>query len=128
MDRRRWIAQAGGMIALAHPGMQAGGQVPRLTVRDEFPIARDRVYLNNASVHPMSTSTRRAVEAYFKGRNEGSSSSGTPDVPVDVANVKALFAALIARREQTSRSFPARPLVRISSLLASGSPSRAATS
>ena len=95
MDRRRWIAQAGGMIALAHPGIQAGGETPRLTVRDEFPITRDRVYLNNASVHPMSTSTRRAVEAYFKGRNEGSSSSGTPDVPVDVANVKALFAALI---------------------------------
>lgn len=89
------------MIALAHPGMQASGASPSpspSSIRDEFPIARDRVYLNNASVHPMSTSSRRAVEAYLQGRNEGAASTGTPDVSVDVANVKALFASLIGAR------------------------------
>jgi selenocysteine lyase/cysteine desulfurase len=43
----------------------------------------------------MSTSTRRVVEAYFKGRNEGSGARGTPDVFVDIPRVKALYAALI---------------------------------
>src|SRR5262245_39526894 len=92
-DRRQWMAQVGGMLALVHPGL-ARALAPQ-SIRDEFPIARDRVYLNNASVHPMSTSTRRAVEAYFKGRNEGAAPRGTPDVPVDVAKVKTLYASLI---------------------------------
>lgn len=105
-DRRQWIAQAGSLMAFAHPGMagarwwadesaRGGGSALPPSIRDEFPIVRDRVYLNNASVHPMSTSTRRAVEAYFKARSEGAAPDGSPDVPVDVAKIKALFASLI---------------------------------
>src|SRR5262245_58127514 len=40
----------------------------------------------------MSTSTRRVVDAYFEGRNHG---APTPDVPVDIPRVKALYAKLI---------------------------------
>jgi selenocysteine lyase/cysteine desulfurase len=66
------------------------------SVRDDFPLAQRRVYLNNASIHPMSTSTRRVVEAYFETRNRGTSDdSATPDVPVDLPRVKALYASLV---------------------------------
>ena len=104
--RRDWMIQAAGMVAVSGLGPRAPiswpGEPPGLsansspeTIRDQFPITRHRVYLNNASVHPMSVSTRRVVEAYFKGRNEGAPPAGTPDVPVDVPHIKGLYAALI---------------------------------
>ncbi|HEY7475762.1 MAG TPA: aminotransferase class V-fold PLP-dependent enzyme [Vicinamibacterales bacterium] len=68
-------------------------------VREEFPLAAGRTYLNNASVHPMSLSTRRAVQAYLEARTTGSPETGTPDPRVPVARVKSLFASLIGARE-----------------------------
>src|SRR5262245_66041561 len=97
-SRRDWIAQAVSLLAVAglrrDDGSVGGGREvgSAPTIRDEFPIVKNRVYLNNASVHPMSTSTRRVVDAYFEGRNHG---APTPDVPVDIPRVKALYAKLI---------------------------------
>jgi len=106
-SRRDWIGQAGSLLALA--GLRPRGHAwsndsvataaATLTpaeIRDEFPIAERRVYLNNASIHPMSSSTRRVVESYFTARNRGTNDeSASPDVPVDLPRVKALYAALI---------------------------------
>ena len=106
-SRRHWIGQASSLLAVAGFGTRGShGSVSELTttsreltlasIRDEFPIAQRRVYLNNASIHPMSTSTRRVVEAYFEARNLGTKDdSASPDVPVDLPRVKALYAALI---------------------------------
>ena len=72
------------------------GRFTPAAIRDDFPIAQRRVYLNNASIHPMSTSTRRVVEAYFETRNRGTNDeSASPDVPVDLPRVKALYAKLL---------------------------------
>jgi len=107
-SRRDWIGQASGMLAAAGMGGRGAhgwwGESNRRSaerftpsaIRDEFPIAERRVYLNNASIHPMSTSTRRVVEAYFEARNRGTKDDGaSPDVPVDLPGVKALYASLI---------------------------------
>ena len=104
-SRREWMIQAGvvAVSGLRPPDtLKWAGAPPSASannspasIRDEFPITRHRVYLNNASVHPMSVSTRRVVEAYFRGRNEGSPPAGTPDVPVDVPRIKGLYASLI---------------------------------
>jgi hypothetical protein len=65
------------------------------SIRDEFPFSQTCTYLTNAYVHPMSVSTRRAVQQFAEGRTTGSPETHTPDVPVPVAGVKALFASLI---------------------------------
>lgn len=104
-SRRDWIAQAGSMLAVSGVNVsraprwldEPADAVHRSASlsRDEFPITKHRTYLNNASVHPMPLSTQRAVANYFAQRSEGSAADGTPDVPVSVPNVKALYASLI---------------------------------
>src|SRR6185503_17827183 len=104
-SRRHWIGQASRLLAAAGFGTRGSYGVSDestattgtpASIRDEFPIAQRRVYLNNASIHPMSTSTRRVVDAYFETRNRGTTDdSASPDVPVDLPRVKALYAALI---------------------------------
>jgi selenocysteine lyase/cysteine desulfurase len=107
-SRRDWIGQTSSFLAVAGLGMPgshgllneslvAGAErFTAAAIRDEFPIAERRVYLNNASIHPMSTSARRVVEAYFSARNRGTDDeTASPDVPVDLPRVKALYAALI---------------------------------
>jgi selenocysteine lyase/cysteine desulfurase len=91
INRREWLARTGGFICVS--------ALEPTTIRDEFPLAASRVYLNNASVHPMSLSTRRAVQAYLDARTTGSPETGTPDPRVPVARVKSLFASLIGARE-----------------------------
>jgi selenocysteine lyase/cysteine desulfurase len=101
ISRREWFVRTGqlaGTAALAPASMSdPGAPIPR--IRDEFPLASARTYLNNASVHPMSVSTRRAVQAYFDARTSGSPDNGTPDPRVPVQRVKAQFASLIGARE-----------------------------
>jgi selenocysteine lyase/cysteine desulfurase len=92
INRREWLARTGGLIAI--PALDGP-----ISLRDEFPLAASRVYLNNASVHPMSVSTRRAVQAYLDARTTGSPETGTPDPRVPVARVKSLFASLIGARD-----------------------------
>jgi selenocysteine lyase/cysteine desulfurase len=92
ISRREWLVWTGqlaGTAALAPPP----------SIRDEFPLASARTYLNNASVHPMSVSTRRAVQAFFDARTTGSRENGTPDPRVPIPRVKSLFASLIGARE-----------------------------
>jgi selenocysteine lyase/cysteine desulfurase len=67
-------------------------------VRDDFPFASKCTYLTNAYVHPMSLSTRRAVQAFSEGRTYGSAETHTPDVPVPVAGIKKLFASIIGAK------------------------------
>ncbi len=63
------------------------------SIRDQFPIARTKAYLNNASVHPISLATHRAATQYLDRRLDGprwgEQYSSTPD------EVKASFAALV---------------------------------
>jgi selenocysteine lyase/cysteine desulfurase len=101
MNRRDWLRRTGGLIGASalHERIVAGQLDSIMAVRDEFPLAANRVYLNNASVHPMSRSTRRAVQAFLDARTSGSPQTGTPDPRVPVARVKSLFASLIGARE-----------------------------
>src|SRR5439155_14732793 len=109
-DRREWIGTASRLLAASslggaqavdrllgerRVGMDRRATSGQPSIRDEFPIVNERVYLDNAHVHPMSSSTRRAVEAYFEGRNRGASPLHNPDVPVDVTRIKAQYALLI---------------------------------
>ena len=63
------------------------------SIRDQFPIARTKAYLNNASVHPISLATHRAATQYLDRRLDGprwgEQYSSTPE------EVKASFAALV---------------------------------
>jgi selenocysteine lyase/cysteine desulfurase len=93
-----WTGQLAGTAALA-PASMPDPEAPSPRIRDEFPLASARTYLNNASVHPMSVSTRRAVQGFFDARTSGSPENGTPDPRVPVQRVKALFASLIGARE-----------------------------
>jgi selenocysteine lyase/cysteine desulfurase len=91
ISRREWLMRTGQLAGAA--------MAPASMPRDEFPLASSRTYLNNASVHPMSVSTRRAVQAFFDARTSGSPENGTPDPRVPVQRVKSLFASLVGARE-----------------------------
>jgi selenocysteine lyase/cysteine desulfurase len=100
INRRQWLARTGGLIGVAALDPRAATmRADDTTIRGEFPLAASRVYFNNASVHPMSVTTRRAVQAYLDARTTGSPDTGTPDPRVPVARVKSLFASLIGARE-----------------------------
>ena len=101
-NRREWLAQTGRLVAASALTRGAAFDVGHMradTVRDDFPFASQCTYLTNAYVHPMSLSTRKAVQAFSEGRTYGSPATHTPDVPVPVAGVKALFASIIGARE-----------------------------
>jgi selenocysteine lyase/cysteine desulfurase len=102
INRREWLIRTSGLIgASAFDRRIAAAQTDETlaAVRDEFPLAAGRAYLNNASVHPMRLSTRRAVQAFLDARTMGSPQTGTPDPRVPVARAKSLFASLIGARE-----------------------------
>ena len=63
------------------------------SVRDQFPIAKTKAYLNNASVHPVSLGTHRAARQYLDRRLEGPRWGEQYSSPPD--EVKASFAALV---------------------------------
>ena len=91
ISRREWFVRTGQLAGTA--------AMAPASIRNEFPLASSRTYLNNASVHPMSVSTRRAVQAFFDARTSGSPENGTPDPRVPIQRVKSLFASLIGARE-----------------------------
>jgi selenocysteine lyase/cysteine desulfurase len=117
-SRRDWLAHTGRLVAAsalagsvpidlaaqaaadasAAPDCAANSAPRTGSIRDDFPFASTCTYLTNAYVHPMSASTRRAVQQFADGRTMGSPESHTPDVPVPVAGVKALFASLIGAK------------------------------
>ncbi len=102
INRREWLIRTGGLVgASAFDRRTATAQTngTMAAIREEFPLAAGRAYLNNASVHPMRLSTRRAVQAFLDARTMGSPQTGTPDPRVPVARVKSLFAELIGARE-----------------------------
>ena len=96
ISRREWLAGAG-RVALALP-MAPGPASPSVDVRDDFPIAKDRVYLNNASIHPMSRASLAAAQEYLRARTHGAGPSTSPDPPVPAREAKEGFAALIGAR------------------------------
>jgi len=98
INRREWLAGAS-QLALAsamapHIVRSLPMEVMSGDIRDEFPLPRDRAYLNNGSIHPMSRTTRAAVDDYFRARGSGGP-DGTPDPPVPKDEAKASFAAII---------------------------------
>jgi selenocysteine lyase/cysteine desulfurase len=102
INRREWLIRTGRLVGTSAlvPSAAAVSQSDIATsIRSEFPLVATRVYLNNASVHPMSVSTRRTVQTFFDARTVGSPERGTPDPAVPVARVKSLFASLIGARE-----------------------------
>ena len=94
ISRREWLAGAGGAIALPFAPDAASPD----DVRDGFPIARDRVYLNNASIHPMSLASLGAAQEYLRARTHGAGPSTSPDPPVPARETKERFAALIGAK------------------------------
>ncbi|MEO8622286.1 MAG: aminotransferase class V-fold PLP-dependent enzyme [bacterium] len=100
-NRREWITQTGRLVAAS--ALTNTVDLNRLKVsadpiRDDFPFASKCTYLTNAYVHPMALSTRRAVQTYSDERAYGSPATHTPDVPVPVAGIKALFASIIGAK------------------------------
>jgi selenocysteine lyase/cysteine desulfurase len=104
LSRRDWLVGTGQLLAagafapeLAMPSLRAAGargaRSPLGSARDEFPLAKTKVYLNNASVHPIGVTTHRAATEYLgrrlNGPRSGQHYSTTPD------QVKASFAALV---------------------------------
>jgi selenocysteine lyase/cysteine desulfurase len=105
--RRDWIVQTSQLLAASVLGPELLVRPPHLpanrtslgpldAVRDEFPLARNKVYLNNASVHPVSVATHRAATEYLgrrlNGPRTGQHYSTTPD------RVKAAFADLVGAK------------------------------
>jgi selenocysteine lyase/cysteine desulfurase len=92
ISRRRWIAGAGG-AALA--SRVAPARASPSDLRDEFPIAKSRVYLNNASIHPMSLASLGAAQEFLRARTYGAGPTASPDPFVPTRGAKEGFAALI---------------------------------
>jgi selenocysteine lyase/cysteine desulfurase len=72
-----------------------GPSEPTSEVRDLFPIANERTYLNNASIHPMSLVSLGAVQEYMRARAHGAGRDTSPDPPVPTRQAKEAFAALV---------------------------------
>jgi selenocysteine lyase/cysteine desulfurase len=101
-SRREWLAQSGLFVAASALPGGVTFDVPHgrgRSVRDDFPFADTCTYLTNAYVHPMSLSTRRAVQAFADERTFGSPATHTPDVPVPVSGIKSLFATIIGAKD-----------------------------
>ena len=97
ISRREWLSGAGG-FALGSPFAPA----PPADVRDDFPIAKSRVYLNNASIHPMSLASLEAAQEYLRARTHGAGPTTSPDPPVPTREAKEGFAALIGFAAEVS--------------------------
>ena len=93
ISRREWLSGAGG-VALGSPFAPA----PPADVRDDFPIAKSRVYLNNASIHPLSLASLEAAQEYLRARTHGAGPTTSPDPPVPTREAKEGFAALIGAK------------------------------
>ncbi len=92
ISRRDWLTGAGG-VALA--SRVAPAPASPSDIRDDFPIAKDRAYLNNASIHPMSLASLGAAQEYLRARTYGAGPATSPDPPVPKREAKEGFAALI---------------------------------
>ena len=92
ISRRDWLTGAGRM-ALA--SSVVGPSEAAAEVRDAFPIAKARTYLNNASIHPMSLVSLGAVQEYIRARAYGVGPDTSPDPPVPTRQAKEAFAALV---------------------------------
>ncbi len=93
MNRREWLAGTGTLLAAreAPHAAQSSGDVSGLWSKADFPLTQTQTYLNNAAFHPMSVSSRRAVQDYLSRRTEGAQE---PAWEVS-AGVKEAFATLI---------------------------------
>jgi selenocysteine lyase/cysteine desulfurase len=94
ISRRDWLAGAG-RVAL---GSQVVPGVASPDIRDAFPLAKERVYLNNASIHPMSLASLGAAQEYLRARTYGAGPTTSPDPKVPTREAKEGFAALIGAK------------------------------
>ena len=90
-SRRNWIAT----------GLAAGAftQQAEADLRNEFPIVRDEVCLNNAHWHPLSTGARAAVNKYldFKSHGFGVDASLGMHVKPTAPLAAAVLGAVVSR-------------------------------
>ncbi len=103
--RRDWLARAGRvLVASAIDPTRGLDALTPASVRDDFPMAATRIYLNNAAVHPMSLSAQRAIETYMERRVRGSppappAPTASPGLGVTAngidERVRGLFAEMI---------------------------------
>lgn len=102
INRREWLTGASRFAAAAalapHRVHSTWAALESGDLRDEFPLPRDRAYLNNASIHPMSRTTTAAVDEYLRARRVGGP-DGIPDPPVRKSEAKAAFAAIINAKD-----------------------------
>ena len=99
ISRRNWLTGAGG-VALASRLTPAAASPS--DIRDDFPIARERAYLNNASIHPMSLASLGAAQEFLRARTYGVGPTASPDPPVPKREAKEGFAALINAKPSES--------------------------
>lgn len=95
ISRREWLSGASS-LALVPREAPALASAPDL--RDDFPVAKDRVYLNNAGIHPMSRASLAAAQEFLRARTYGAGPTASPDPPVPTREAKEGFAALINAR------------------------------
>jgi selenocysteine lyase/cysteine desulfurase len=72
LNRRSWFVRALAVSSLGSAVKLRGDPPSRQTIRGNFPIARERTYLNNAYWHPLSSGARDAIQAYLHRKATGS--------------------------------------------------------
>ena len=94
VSRRNLIAAAG----LASAAVQRlGAAAPKLPDKNEFPVVKSEVCLNNARWHPIGLGARRAIQQYLDYKATGGGSA--PDYAGELQNrAKEQFAKLIHAR------------------------------
>ena len=95
ISRRDWLAGAGGAALASQVAPASAGPAD---VCDEFPLARERAYLNNAGIHPMSLASLGAAQEYLRARTYGAGPMTSPDPEVPAREAKEGFAALIGAK------------------------------
>jgi selenocysteine lyase/cysteine desulfurase len=97
IDRRSFVAAAASSVAAVGPERSTGAMVdpPRdpLGVRDDFPVAANRTYLNSAFIAPVHRAVLAASRAHTEAKANGTLQLGALMTSVDT--VRKQFAALV---------------------------------
>ncbi|MBZ5604465.1 MAG: aminotransferase class V-fold PLP-dependent enzyme [Acidobacteriia bacterium] len=97
MDRRSFVAAAAAVASSIDPALAAGAAPDPvrdpLGVRDDFPVAAERTYLNSAYIAPVHRAVIAASRAYMEEKSKGSLEVGGLISATDA--VRAQFARLV---------------------------------
>jgi hypothetical protein len=71
-SRRGWLVRALSCSSLGSAVKLRADPRSQDTIRSNFPIVRERTFLNNANWHPLSFGAREAIQAYLQRKAAGS--------------------------------------------------------